>query len=96
MTAGGKNPTAGIRKGSEPPPEPGEAADTDRARRPPLPASHDAIPERDVVSLGKPIDSVLRLLLMDDESSRTVIHLLLVVALVVLVINLLSGRRSAV
>ena len=38
VTAGGKNPTAGIRKGSEPPPEPGEAPDTDRARRPPLPS----------------------------------------------------------
>ena len=38
MTAEGKNPTAGIRKGSEPPPEPGEAPDTDRARRPPLPS----------------------------------------------------------
>ena len=37
-TAGGKNPTVGIRKGSEPPPEPGEAPDTDRARRPPLPS----------------------------------------------------------
>jgi CRP-like cAMP-binding protein len=38
VTAGGKNPTAGIRKGAEPPPEPGEAPDTDRARRPPLPS----------------------------------------------------------
>ena len=38
VTAGGKNPTAGIRKGSEPPREPGEAPDKDRARRPPLPS----------------------------------------------------------
>jgi hypothetical protein len=38
VTAAGKNPTAGIRKGSEPPPEPGEAPDKDRARRPPLPS----------------------------------------------------------
>jgi CRP-like cAMP-binding protein len=32
------NPTTGIRKISEPPPEPGEAPDKDRARRPPLPS----------------------------------------------------------
>jgi CRP-like cAMP-binding protein len=38
VTAGGKNPAAGIRKGSEPPREPGEAPDKDRARRPPLPS----------------------------------------------------------
>jgi hypothetical protein len=35
------------------------------------PALHDAIPEREV-SLGKPVDLVLRLLPTDDESSRTV------------------------
>jgi CRP-like cAMP-binding protein len=36
--AGAKNTTRGIRKGSEPPPEPGEAPDKDRARRPFLPS----------------------------------------------------------
>ena len=38
VTAAAGNPSAVIRKGSEPPPEPGEAADKDRARRPPLPS----------------------------------------------------------
>jgi CheY-like chemotaxis protein len=35
-------------------------------------SSDDAISEREVVSLGKPVDLVLRLLPTDDESSRTV------------------------
>jgi len=38
VTAGAESTNAGIRKGSEPPPEPGEAPDKDRARRPPLPS----------------------------------------------------------
>jgi CRP/FNR family cyclic AMP-dependent transcriptional regulator len=35
-TAGAENQTAHSKKGSEPPPRPGEAPDKDRARRPPL------------------------------------------------------------
>jgi CRP/FNR family transcriptional regulator, cyclic AMP receptor protein len=38
-TARTQNPTAHTTKGSEPPPEPGEARDKDRARRPPLPGT---------------------------------------------------------
>ena len=37
-TPGTDNPTARAKKGAEPPPEPGEAPDKDRARRPLLPA----------------------------------------------------------
>jgi len=36
VTAGARNTNPNVRKGSEPPPEPGEAPDKDRARRPPL------------------------------------------------------------
>ncbi len=36
VTPEAANQTAQARRGSEPPPEPGEAADRDRARRPPL------------------------------------------------------------
>jgi hypothetical protein len=35
-TPGDNNRTAHAKRGSEPPPEPGEAPDKDRARRPPL------------------------------------------------------------
>jgi hypothetical protein len=35
-TAGAENQTAHSKRGSEPPPRPGEVPDKDRARRPPL------------------------------------------------------------
>jgi CRP/FNR family cyclic AMP-dependent transcriptional regulator len=38
VAARARNPTADTAKGSEPPPEPREARDKDRARRPPLPS----------------------------------------------------------
>ena len=37
VAAGGENPTARAKRGTEPPPRPGQPADKDRAKRPPLP-----------------------------------------------------------
>ena len=47
VTPGAANNTAHAKRGSEPPPEPGEAPDKDRAKRPLLPAFNDPASERD-------------------------------------------------